>query len=400
MAEQVVPPQIQEMNPHPDTHVIGVRFEKLGKLYHFDYSEFPDIALRDYVIVDTARGLHMGQVMGFSEREGPDKDYKPVLRPASGRDMMLHEHWKNKGVEVLIDLREIAADMGGYKDVKWVEAAYNFDGSHLTVMYSTEEDVDITAVRQAFNVHVGMGVEFRRIGPREVARRLGGQGACGIPRCCSTFLTDFSPISIKMAKAQNIPLNPSEITGMCGRLRCCLLYEYEQYVEARKHLPRRNKRIGTPYGEAKVADVHPIRDGVSIYQDKQRVFIPREDIIPLDEFRALKEKAAQGCTKNESGGCDCGAYRPKSASADLKEALDSAHQQTTAEDETSDDATGDQAQRRGKRGRRGRRGSSRKRDEDSQQAKKDDSPGGKKRRRNRRKGKNKNNRSGKNNRSK
>ncbi|MCI0713623.1 MAG: hypothetical protein L0154_25930, partial [Chloroflexi bacterium] len=224
------------------------------------------------------------------------------------------------------------ADMGGFHGVKFVDAEYNFDGSYLTIMYSTEEDVDVSKLRDSMQERVGVETEFRRIGPREVARRLGGEGACGIPRCCSTFLTEFSPISIKMAKAQNIPLNPSEITGMCGRLRCCLLYEYEQYVEARKQLPRRNKLIGTPHGEAKVADIHPLKDGVSVYIDRTRYFIPREDIIPMDEFRALQEKAAQGCSKNESGGCDCGAHRPKSASADLKDALDVAHGQPIAPD--------------------------------------------------------------------
>ncbi len=103
-----------------------------------------------------------------------------------------------------------------------------------------------------------MDIDFRRIGPRDVAKIIGGMGACGIEmRCCSTFLTEFSPISIRMAKAQGVSLDPSEITGMCGRLRCCLIYEYEQYVEARKHLPKRNKRVVTPEGEGKVIDSLP-----------------------------------------------------------------------------------------------------------------------------------------------
>ena len=105
---------------------------------------------------------------------------------------------------------------------------------------------------------------MRQIGPRDVAKLLGGFGACGELRCCSTFLTDFSPISIKMAKAQGISLNPSEITGMCGRLRCCLVYEYEQYVQARQQLPKKNKRIGTPEGEGRVIDVLPLQDAVLV----------------------------------------------------------------------------------------------------------------------------------------
>jgi cell fate regulator YaaT (PSP1 superfamily) len=344
---QVLPPQLNELEYNPGTHIIGVRFEKLGKLYYFDYSDWPNIQRSDYVIVETVRGIHMGQVIGFAEREPGLYDYKPVLRPASGRDMLLAEQWKKRSLEILIELRAMAADMGDFEAVKWVQAEYNFEGTHLTILYSTEEDVEINPLRESFNKFAGLNAEFRRIGPREVARRLGGQGACGGPRCCSTFLTDFSPISIKMAKAQNIPLNPGEITGMCGRLRCCLIYEYEQYIEARKQLPRRGKTIGTSYGEVKVADVHPIKDGVSVYVENQRHFVPREDIIPLDEFRALQARAAQGCSKNESGSCDCGAYRPKSESADLKEAIEQAHRETSSDEQ--DDKSGDDKRQKRRR---------------------------------------------------
>jgi cell fate regulator YaaT (PSP1 superfamily) len=316
--------ELSQLTHDPSTHVIGVRFEKLGKLYHFDYTGFADVQPQDHVVVDTSRGERIGQIIGFAKRDDGQRDYKPILRPANGRDLLLREQWRQQEVARLVECRELAAQMGGYDGVKFIAAEYNYLGTHLTVMYSTEDDVDVSPLRAEYARRVPSEVEFRRIGPREVARRLGGQGACGIPRCCSTFLTDFSPISIKMAKAQGIPLNPNEITGMCGRLRCCLLYEYEQYVEARRQLPKRNKLIGTPHGEARVADVHPLKDGVSVYIEKQRYFVPREEIIPLDEFRALQAKAAAGCSKNESGGCDCGAHRPKSATGDLQTALDMA----------------------------------------------------------------------------
>jgi cell fate regulator YaaT (PSP1 superfamily) len=150
-------------------------------------------------------------------------------------------------------------------------------------------------------------VEMRQVGPRDVAKLLGGYGACGELRCCSTFLTDFSPISIKMAKVQGISLNPSEITGMCGRLRCCLVYEYEQYVQARQKLPKRNKRVGTPFGEAKVIDIHPLQDAVTVYTDEDgRQLVKREDLIPLEELRALEKKAKEPCTKHGDEPCECG----------------------------------------------------------------------------------------------
>ncbi len=112
---------------------------------------------------------------------------------------------------------------------------------------------------------------MRQIGPRDVAKIIGGMGACGLEtRCCSKFLTDFSPISIKMAKAQGISLTPSEITGMCGRLRCCLIYEYEQYVKARKTLPKRKKRVVTPNGEGMVIDVAPLSGMVTVKLEGDR----------------------------------------------------------------------------------------------------------------------------------
>jgi cell fate regulator YaaT (PSP1 superfamily) len=135
---------------------------------------------------------------------------------------------------------------------------------------------------------------------------MGGYGACGAPRCCSTFLTEFSPVSIKMAKAQGISLSPQEITGMCGRLRCCLVYEYEQYVEARKELPKRGKRVETPYGKGKVIDVRVLRDSVLVaLEDGERKEVFRHEFEPADELEALKKKAAEGCSNG--GQCTCGA---------------------------------------------------------------------------------------------
>ena len=119
-------------------------------------------------------------------------------------------------------------------------------------------------------------------------------------------IKDFSPISIKMAKMQGISLNPSEITGMCGRLRCCLVYEYEQYVAARQQLPKRNKRVGTPHGEARVIDVHPLLDAVTVMNDEGRYVVKREDIVPLDELRALEKKAKEPCNQHGDEPCDCG----------------------------------------------------------------------------------------------
>ncbi len=296
------------------TRLAGVRFQRVGKLYHFDCSNMPDLVIGDHVIVETMRGQQMGQIAAFYDPEEGRTDYKPILRLATPRDLLLKQTWEDKQLETLIECREMAANLGGYEQCKFLAAQYSYDGATLTILYSTEDTkLNINRLKTAMSGRFPARVELRQVGPRDVAKLIGGMGACGIPRCCSTFLTDFSPISIKMAKMQGISLNPSEITGMCGRLRCCLVYEYEQYVEARKLLPKRNKRVRTPQGEGKVLDVHPLQDAVTVLVGEIRYLVRREDLVPLDELETLEKKAKGGCARHESGGCDCGAKHGKAA---------------------------------------------------------------------------------------
>lgn len=286
--------------------VAGVRFQKIGKLYHFDYSTYPDLKTGDFVIVDTLRGRQMGQVMGFTSPDS-NRPVRQILRQATARDLVLRQHWESKETAALDTCKETAANLRRLADVKFVAAQYNYDGSVITFLFSAEQKVDTAVLQKRLQRKFDARIEMRQIGPRDVAKLLGGFGACGETRCCSTFLTDFSPISIKMAKAQGVSLNPSEITGMCGRLRCCLVYEYEQYVEARRKLPRRNKRVGTPHGEARVTDQLPLRDAVMVdLGDGVRKVVAREEIIPLEEFRRLAEKAHSPCDKHGDGSCECG----------------------------------------------------------------------------------------------
>ena len=286
--------------------VAGVRFQKVGKLYHFDYAEHPGLKQGDYVIVDTRRGRQMGQVMGFTAPDA-DRSVRKILRPATPRDMVLRQHWEAQQDEALAICQTTAASLRSMSEAKFVAAQYNYDGTVLTFLFSAEQKMDSAVLQKRLQRRFDARVEMRQIGPRDVAKLLGGFGACGIERCCSSFLTDFSPISIKMAKAQGISLNPSEITGMCGRLRCCLVYEYEQYVEARKQLPRRNKRIGTPHGEGRVLDQLPLLDAVRVdYGEGIRKTVLRADIIPLEEFRKLAEKAQAPCDRHGDGSCECG----------------------------------------------------------------------------------------------
>lgn len=293
--------------------IVGVRFQPLGKIYHFDASSIEDLRMGDHVIVTTSRGKELGEVAQLNvppESAPQKKRIKPVDRLATAQELVTRNQWRRKELESMIDCRAQAAEMG-LRGVKIAKAEYSFDGSRITFLYNTDadDDVDVNGLRRAMQQQLKpTQVLMRQIGPRDVAKIIGGMGACGLEeRCCSMFLTEFSPISIRMAKAQGVSLNPSEITGMCGRLRCCLLYEYEQYVEAKKKLPKRKKKVITPLGEGKVIDVNPLKQAVTVkLEDGKRAEFLKHELDPYDELKALENKANSPCDRHENGGCDCG----------------------------------------------------------------------------------------------
>jgi len=304
-----------------DKNIIGVRFTKVGKIYHFDSSAVPHVTIGDHVIVDTSRGKHLGEVVQVMKEPPPKPEggWRSVERRATPRDLLLLQSWQAKQTEAMINCRARAAELG-LKGIKIVAAEYNYDGTRLAFLFSTEseEKVDLKSLKKDMSdLYPHAVIEMRQIGPRDVAKLLGGMGACGIEtRCCSKFLTEFSPISIKMAKEQGISLTPEEITGMCGRLRCCLIYEYEQYVEARKQLPKRNKRVITPKGEGKVIDVLPMSNQVIVQLEdaegkRTRETFSREDLQPWDELEALRRKSEAPCDRHNTGECTCGKKSPR-----------------------------------------------------------------------------------------
>jgi cell fate regulator YaaT (PSP1 superfamily) len=297
-------------------NIIGVRFTKIGKIYHFDSSTVPDVGVGEHVIVDTSRGRHLGEVVQLVKppSERPDGGWRTVERRATPRDLLLLQSWQSKQTEAMINCRARASELG-LTEIKIVAAEYNYDGSRLALLFSTESDekVDLKSLKKDMHdLYPNTYIEMRQIGPRDVAKIIGGMGACGLEtRCCSMFLTEFSPISIKMAKEQGISLTPNEITGMCGRLRCCLIYEYEQYVEARKQLPKRNKRVITPKGEGKVVDIIPMSNKVMVLIEAEEgkrftEIFDREQLQPWDELEALRRKSEAPCDRHEGGGCTCG----------------------------------------------------------------------------------------------
>ncbi|MEM7802585.1 MAG: regulatory iron-sulfur-containing complex subunit RicT [Chloroflexota bacterium] len=291
------------------SNVIGVRFQKLGKLYHYSLGSVDEVTPGDHVVVHTRRGRKLGQVINYIRPEDVfrPKSIRKIERKANPRDLIMRQVWQDKELNALITCREQAYKLR-VKDVKFIKAEYNFEGTWLTILYSTEnKGTDLSHVAKKLSNILRIQVDMQLIGPRDVAKIIGGYGACGGPRCCSTFITEFSPVSIKMAKAQGISLSPTEITGVCGRLRCCLVFEYEQYVEARKKLPKKGKKVGTTQGEGVVVDVRPLKESILVRVNDEVSEFTLDQLEPLEELRALEQKAKAGCSKHEGGGCDCGA---------------------------------------------------------------------------------------------
>ena len=264
--------------------IIGIQFQPKGKQYHFDTQGITDLVPGDRVVVETARGRQLGIVVGYvPEKELNGRTCKPIERRATPRDLVLQQQWQTKGLHALVTCQE-RADKLGLKGYKFVKAEYNFDGSQVTILYTTEKTKgNLPALQRELRRALRSKVELYQIGPRDYAKQLDGLGACGEQRCCARFLTKFSSVSIRMAKLQNISLTPSEITGLCGRLRCCLAYEQEQYSEAAKGLPKRGKEVITPHGKGRVVEVRTLAGAIVVDVDRVRHVVLREDI-GKDEF--------------------------------------------------------------------------------------------------------------------
>ena len=320
MSDMTLPAEISAVPVSKSSRtLIGVRFMRVGKVYHFDATGHSPLQAGDRVIVETTRGRQLGEVVNLldpAKASPPEGGYKAIEGVATARDLALQQMWQGKETEAMINCRERVHQLGlDHNGLKVVKAEYAYDGARLTFLLSGPDDgtkIETKSLRddmQALHPHQQVGL--RQIGPRDVAKILGGMGACGLEtRCCSMFLTEFSPVSIKMAKEQGISLNPDEITGMCGRLRCCLVYEYETYVAARKLLPKRNKVVLTPKGEGKVVDVNPLKESVFVeIRDGEhwRTYeFMKSELQPAAELEALQKKAASPCDRHENGGCSCG----------------------------------------------------------------------------------------------
>lgn len=258
--------------------VIGVRFKNAGKLYYFDPGRLWPTA-GDAVIVETARGIEYAQcVMGVHEisESSISSPLKKVVRIASEADSEKHQANLEAERDVYKACQQKIAE---HKlDMKLVKVEYTFDRSKLIAYFTSNGRVDFRALVKDLAAAFKTRIELKQIGVRDEAKMLGGLGSCGRPLCCSSFLGDFQPVSIKMAKEQNLSLNPTKISGVCGRLMCCLKYEQDQYERARKLLPHIGRDVMTPDGRGTVVELNPLKELV-------KVRIPKgQDSFDLHEY--------------------------------------------------------------------------------------------------------------------
>ncbi|MHC1786199.1 MAG: stage 0 sporulation family protein [Christensenellales bacterium] len=244
--------------------VIGVRFKNAGKLYYFSPGSLSPMP-GDAVIVETARGIECAQaVMGAHERPEGDASapLKRVLRIATAEDLLQQEQNHQKEAEAFKVCRQKIEEHR--LDMKLVKVEYTFDRNKMIASFTSNGRVDFRSLVKDLASVFRTRIELKQIGVRDEAKMLGGLGICGKPLCCSQWLGDFQPVSIKMAKEQSLSLNPTKISGVCGRLMCCLKYEQDQYEKARKSMPHIGKDAQTPDGRGLVVDINVLKETVKV----------------------------------------------------------------------------------------------------------------------------------------
>ncbi len=258
--------------------VVGVRFREAGKLYHFDVGGLTLHRL-DRVVVETASGLGIGRVV-TEPLEKPAADLpapvRRVLRRANAADVERQQKAGERGAAALDVCRRHVRDLA--LPLRLVDAECTLDGTRVTITFTAEQRVDFRQLLRAASAELHCRLELRQVGARDEAKALDGIGPCGQRLCCSRWLTEFQPISIKMAKIQNLALNPGKLAGACGRLKCCLRYEIETYADAQRELPTLGTSVFTVEGEGRVVGVNLLERKVQVLFDDP---VPRW--LPADE---------------------------------------------------------------------------------------------------------------------
>jgi cell fate regulator YaaT (PSP1 superfamily) len=260
--------------------VVAVRFRPATKSYYFDPGSLTDLKGGDKVIVETARAQELGQVVGSIKEVPQDQvvgQLKPVLRRATEEDLASARQYSEQEMPAVLKCRERVAKAN--LPIKVVQAEYSFDGSHLAFFFTSEQRVDfrdlVRDLAHAFHARI----ELRQIGVRDEAKLIRGIGPCGRELCCATHLCEFVPVSIKMAKLQNLPLSPMEISGTCGRLLCCLTYENAYYQEVVPKMPKYGDIVTTAKGVGRVVGGNAIKESVNVEMESGIIIeVPLVDI--------------------------------------------------------------------------------------------------------------------------
>lgn len=293
------------------TKVIGVRFRTAGKIYFFSPGEF-EIKQGDHVIVETARGVEYGRVVSAPKEVDDDSVVQPlksVIRIATEQDEKTVEKNRQKEKEAFKICQEKIRKHG--LDMKLIEAEYTFDNNKVLFYFTADGRIDFRELVKDLAAVFRTRIELRQIGVRDEAKMLGGMGICGRKLCCNTFLSEFAPVSIKMAKEQNLSLNPTKISGVCGRLMCCLKNEQETYEYLNSKLPNVGEKLKTKDGVVgEVQRVDVLRQKVKLIVedengDKEIQEYKIDDLL----MRKKKPQGCQGCSKgcnNKNQGCNKG----------------------------------------------------------------------------------------------
>lgn len=269
------------------TEIIGVKFNGAGKFYYFDPNGVR-AEIGQQVLVETARGIEMGKVV-IPNRMVEDNEVvsplKPILRMATEADFRQVEENKEKEKEAFrIAVEKIAEHK---LDMKLVGAEYTFDRSKILFYFTADGRVDFRDLVRSLAGVFRTRIELRQIGVRDEARQLGSLGICGRFLCCSSFLNDFHPVSIKMAKEQGLSLNPTKISGVCGRLMCCLQYEQDAYEDMLAKMPRKGDKVETPDGIGVVADTATLKGKIKVRFTDENGENPHYENYVLGDFQAL-----------------------------------------------------------------------------------------------------------------
>lgn len=258
--------------------IVGVYLQPRSKVIYCDTAEIK-VELNDYIVLGTEHGADLAKVVIAEAQQAkhPPKRLAKIMRLAQPEDLQKAEQNHHKESEALNRCKEFVSELD--LAMKPLVAHYNLDGKHLTIYFSAQTRIDFRELVRKLSQRLKTRVELRQVSPRDEARLIGGLGKCGRPLCCQNFLTEFTPVSIRIAKDQGLSLNPMKISGICGRLLCCLSYESKQYAAMKEKMPRVNQEVSTPFGEGKVVSTNPLKETVTIKLNDQTV---RE--LSLDEL--------------------------------------------------------------------------------------------------------------------